>query len=84
MICNFFTYKSNQTQETILYATVKCNCTENKQLHAYNTRNNDYHRYVQNLEPSVGGCIFNNKLPNSVKQISNNTRLKKLRFAIIQ
>jgi hypothetical protein len=49
----------------------------NKQVHAYNTRNNkDYHKYVHNLElysstPSVAGCIFYNKLHNNVKQIEN-------------
>jgi hypothetical protein len=45
----------------------------NKQIHTYNTQNNDYHKYVYNLEfynsePSVAGCIFYNKLPNNIKQ----------------
>jgi hypothetical protein len=42
----------------------------NKQLHAYDTRNNnDYHKYVHlmdlyNSKPSVAGCRFCNKLDN--------------------
>jgi hypothetical protein len=53
-------------------------------VYTYNTINNDYHRYVHNLElysskPSAAGCcIFYNKLPNNIKQIgSNNNQLKK-------
>jgi hypothetical protein len=53
-----------------LLAKQKCNCIVNKQVHTYNTRNNEYHRYVYNLElynskPTVTGCIFYNKLPNN-------------------
>jgi hypothetical protein len=65
-----------------------CNCTVNEQIHIHNTRKNkDYHRYGYNLElynskPSVAGCIFYNKLPNNIKQITNNNQfareLKKL------
>jgi hypothetical protein len=57
-------------QEIILYVQEKCNCTVNKQIHTYNTRNNKhYHKYGHNLElynskPSVTGCIFYNKLTN--------------------
>jgi hypothetical protein len=75
-------------QETILYVKEKCNCTVNKQIHTYNTRNNkDYHKYGHNLElynskPSVAGCIFYNKLPNNTKQTENKNQftseLKKL------
>jgi hypothetical protein len=69
-------------QETILYAKVKCNCVVNKQVHICNTRNNnDYHRYVHNLElhsskPSEAGCIFYNKFANT-KQIVNKNQFKK-------
>jgi hypothetical protein len=47
----------------------------------YNTRNNDYHRNVHNLElynskPPVA-CIFYNKFPNNIKQIGNNNQFKK-------
>jgi hypothetical protein len=60
----------------------KCNCTVNKQVPIYNTRNNDHHKYVHNLElcnskPSVAGCIFYNELPNNIKQIGNNNQFKK-------
>jgi hypothetical protein len=75
-------------QDTILYVKEKCNCTVNKQIHTYNTRNNkDYHKYGHNLElynskPSVAGCIFYNKLPNNIKQIEDKNKftreLKKL------
>jgi hypothetical protein len=63
-------------QQTILYVINKCNCTVNKQVHTHNTRNNDYHKWVHNLElynskPSVAGCIFYNKLPNNLKQLDN-------------
>jgi hypothetical protein len=56
----------------MLYAKVKGICTVNKQVHTYNTRNNDYHRYVHNLElysskQSVAGSIFYNELPNIKK-----------------
>jgi hypothetical protein len=37
-------------QETILYAKEMCKCIVNKQVHTYNARNNDYHRYVHNLD----------------------------------
>jgi hypothetical protein len=38
-------------QKTILYVKEKCNCIVNKSIHTYNTRNNnDYHKYVHNLE----------------------------------
>jgi hypothetical protein len=74
---------------------VECNCTVNEQVHTYNTRNNDYHRYAHNLElynskPSVADCIFYNKLPNNIKQAGNNAHFKKelktyiVRDAIIQ
>jgi hypothetical protein len=56
----------------------------------HNTRKNkDYHRHGHNLElynskPSVAGCIFYNKLPNNIKQITNNNQfareLKKLQI----
>jgi hypothetical protein len=74
------TVHSLYTQQTILYVINKCNCITNEQIHSYNTRNNnDYHRSVHNLElytskPSVAGCIFYNKLPNSIKQIDNKNR----------
>jgi hypothetical protein len=66
----------------------KCNCAVNKQVHTYNTRNNDYHRYVHNLElynskPSVAGCIFYNELPN-IKQIRNNQFKKPLKDLLIK
>jgi hypothetical protein len=74
-------------KEAILYVKEKYNCTTNKQILTYNTRNNkDYHKYAHNLElyeskPSVTGCIFYNKLPN-IKQIENKNQftreLKKL------
>jgi hypothetical protein len=37
-------------KKTILYAKEKCKCAVNKQVHTYNTRNNDYYRYERNLE----------------------------------
>jgi hypothetical protein len=37
-------------QEKMLYAKEKCNCAVNKQVHTCNTRNNDYYRYVHNIE----------------------------------
>jgi hypothetical protein len=38
-------------QETTLCVKETCNCTVNKQVHTYYTRNNkDYHEYVHNLE----------------------------------
>jgi hypothetical protein len=70
-------------QETILYVKEKGNCTVNKKIHTYNTRNNnDYHRYIHNSElynskPSAAGCIFYNKLPNNIKQSDNNKQFKK-------
>ncbi|PNF31582.1 hypothetical protein B7P43_G00791 [Cryptotermes secundus] len=76
--------------QTILYATNKCNCTVNKQVHTHNTRNkNDYHKWVHNLElynskPSVAGCIFYNKLPNSIKQLDNkNQFIRELKNLLI-
>ena len=76
--------------QTILYATNKCNCTVNKQVHTHNTRNkNDYHKWVHNLElynskPSVAGCIFYNKLPNSIKQLDNkNLFIRELKNLLI-
>jgi hypothetical protein len=40
------------------------------------------HKYVHNLQlykskPTVAGCIFYNKLPNSIKQIGYNNQFKK-------
>jgi hypothetical protein len=85
---NILTVYSLYIQETILYVKKSVNCTINKQIHTYNTRNNkDYHKYEHNLElynskPSLAGCIFYNKLPNNIKQIENNNQfareLKKL------
>jgi hypothetical protein len=55
----------------------------NKQVLTYNARNNnDYHRYVHNLElynskPSVAGCTFYNKLPDNIKHTGNNNQFKK-------
>jgi hypothetical protein len=62
-------------QETILYAKEQCSCTVNKQECTYETRNNDYHKYVPNLElcnskPSAVSCTFYNNLPN-IKQTDN-------------
>jgi hypothetical protein len=79
------TIYSLDIQETILSAKEKDNCTVNKQIHIYNTRNNNYyHKYVHNIELyksklSVARCIFYNKLPNNilVKQICNNNQFKK-------
>jgi hypothetical protein len=62
-------------QESILYVKEKYGCTENEQIHTYNTRNNkDYHKYGHNLElynskPSVVGCIFYNKLPRTYNKL---------------
>jgi rhamnose utilization protein RhaD (predicted bifunctional aldolase and dehydrogenase) len=56
-------------QETILYAK--------------NTRNNnEYHRYVHNLEfynskPTEAGCILYDKLPDYIKRIGNNNQFRK-------
>jgi hypothetical protein len=78
------TVHSLYIQQTIIYVINKCNCITNKQIHSYNTRNNnDYHRSVHNLElytskPSVTGCIFYNKLLNSIKQIDNKNVYKKI------
>jgi hypothetical protein len=60
-------------QKIILCVKEKSNCIVNKQLHAYDTRNNnDYHKYVHgmdlyNSKPSVAGCRFYNKLPKKHK-----------------
>jgi hypothetical protein len=70
--------------ETILYVKKKCNCTVNEQIHTHNTRKNkDYYRNRHNnSKPLVTGCIFYNRLPNNIKQITNNDQfareLKKL------
>jgi hypothetical protein len=71
---NILTVHSLYLQQTILYV-VKCKCITKKQIHSYNTRNNNYyHKSVHNLElytskPSVAGFIFYNKLENNIKQI---------------
>jgi N-acetylneuraminic acid mutarotase len=70
-------------QETILRAKEKCTCAVNKQVYIYNTRNNDYHKYVHNLvifnsKPAAADCIFHNKLPSNIKQIVNNNQFKKV------
>lgn len=77
-------------QQTILHVINKCKCMVNKQIHSYDTRNNnDFHKCVHNLElhtskPSVAGCIFYNKLPNSIKQIDNkNQFIKELKNLLI-
>jgi hypothetical protein len=61
----------------------------NKQVHTYNTRNNNDYTNLElyNNKPSGAG-IFYNKVPN-IKQIGNNNQFKKelkdlLRDAIIQ
>jgi hypothetical protein len=82
------TVYSLYNQESISYAKEKCNCTVNKQVHTCNTRNNKYHRYIQNLELynselSVAGCIFHNKLPNNIKEIGNNEFKKELKDLFI-
>jgi hypothetical protein len=66
----------------------KCDCAINKQVHTYNTRNNDYHKYIHNLElynnkSSVAGCIFYNKLPN-IKETGNNQFEKELKGLLIK
>jgi hypothetical protein len=95
MPCSFkqlkiLTVHSLYIQQTILYVINKCNCIINKQIHSYNTRNNnDYRKSVHNLErytskPSVVGCIFYNKLPNSIKQIDNkNQFIRELKNLLI-
>jgi hypothetical protein len=60
-------------QKTIMYVKEKCNHLVNKQLQTNTRNNNDYPKYVHDLElynskPSVGGCILYNKLPNNIKQ----------------
>jgi hypothetical protein len=72
---------AENSQERILHAKEKCNWIVSKQVHAYNTRNNDYLRCVRNLKlknskPSVAGHTFYNKLPN-IKQIGNNNQFKR-------
>jgi hypothetical protein len=72
LYAKILTVYSLYIQEAILYAKEKCNCAVNKQVHKYNTRNNDYHRYIHNLDlynskPSAAGCIFYNKLPRNMK-----------------
>jgi hypothetical protein len=42
--------------QTILYVSNKCNCTVNKQIHSYNTRNNSDFHYV---------CIIWNSIPEN-------------------
>jgi hypothetical protein len=68
----------------------KCNCTVNKEVHSYNTINNDCHRYVHNLEVynsklTVESCISYTNLPNSIKQIGNNNQcIKELKDSVIK
>jgi hypothetical protein len=90
MYCLKKTVHSLYIQQTILYVINKCNCITNKQIHSHNTRNNnDYHWSVHNFEfytskPSVAGCIFYNKLPNSIKQIDNkNQFIRELKNLLI-
>jgi hypothetical protein len=45
------TVYSPYIQKTISYMKEKCNCMINKNIHTHNTRNNnDYHKYVHDLE----------------------------------
>jgi hypothetical protein len=36
-----------------------------------------YNLEIYNSKPSVAGCIYNNKLPNNIKQIENINQFKK-------
>jgi hypothetical protein len=79
------TVHSLYIQQTILYVINKCNCITNRQIHSYKTRNNNVHILeLYTSKPSVVGCIFHNKLPNSIKQIDNkNQFIRELKNLLI-